>query len=230
MRVKLLIGLFCLLFISCEVVQYDGETRFVTKGIVLNSEGLPLPNINVEVTNSISKNSNNFISYTSSIAKTNANGEFICISPMATNTLQTTIKINSNSFNGLSSHVYNKIQDIDYQNYKIELNKIILRPFEENVSLTINFVKTNNSNFDIKKYQLVQENQSNIVYNNPFLSLYAGIDNTNSNNAYFNTFTVRKNEDVILKYTKINSFTGETEDIEMPISILEISENITINL
>lgn len=52
---KLLIGLFCLLFISCEVVKYDGETRFITKGIVLNSEGLPLPNINVEVTNSISK-------------------------------------------------------------------------------------------------------------------------------------------------------------------------------
>lgn len=130
----------------------------------------------------------------------------------------------------MSSQVFDRIQDIDYQNYKIELNSIILRPYDENVSLAINFVKTNNSNFDIKKYELVQENQSNIVYNNPFLCLYAGIDNTNSNNAYFNTFTVRKNVNVILKYTKINSFTGETENIEMPISILDISENTTINL
>jgi hypothetical protein len=212
---------------SCVGVEYDGETRFVTKGIIVDNQGNPIPNIQVSIVNSGPSSNSYDISYTSGIATTNANGEFICITPRATNTQETTIKINENGTNNLQRKSFERIQEIDYADYSINLPKIVLHPYSDVVTFAVSFVAVADSNLELKNYQIVQENQSNLIYNNPFLLIG---QSTTIYSTYYNQFSVKKNENLILKYTVFNKASGVIENFENTISVTEFPFDVSINL
>lgn len=203
--------LICLLFLvtSCDI-QYDGETKIVVTGNIIDENNAPLPNQDIEI--AVHGSENFFVSNTDLICygKSNNNGKFILIFPATIDNHRISISINDkiNKANALQSKVF-VVTKNNFENYKLDLDNIILYKNESitTLNLILNKTSTNKLVTDIK----IEGKQPN-----SYIDLNPLQDNTN----YFQqNYNVIKNQTIIVKYTIIdysnNSSTAQS--ISIPI-------------
>lgn len=209
---KKIIILICLVltFSSCEI-QYDGETRIVVEGQLIDKDGNSLSNKKIEI-NALGDGyiATDLISYTN----TDQNGKFSLAfpSPKTDNLLM--ISINENEKNELQ---YKQIIALkkNFKNYKLNLNQVIL--YQETAITQLQLILKNTTTSkqltDIK----IEGLQANYYTDlNPIIATgnYTPPPQT--------VFDVLKNQNITLSYTVID-YSGSTA------VITKYNENITIN-
>lgn len=219
--------LLCLLFLvtSCEI-QYDGETKIVVTGKLIDENGNPLSNKNVKVD---VEGEGGFIFFGSitnsdliSFGKSNQNGNFILIFPAPSENNLLRISIND-IIN--STEEYQSIKIIankkNFENYKLDLNKLVLFEKESLTTLKLTLNQTS-ANKEIKNIKIEGKQ--------PISSIDL-VDIPQNNNQYINTFyNVIKNQTIVLKYTIIDySNNGATtvQNISIPIANDAVNYTIT---
>lgn len=217
-RITLII---CILFYltSCEI-QYDGETKIVVTGKIIDQNGIPLSEKDIEVTISgggfIFPNSD-LISY----GKSDQNGNFILAFPAPKDDNQIFISINDiiNQTNEFQSKGI-IAQKNNFENYKLDLNNITLYKNESITTLKLILNQTS-TNKRLKDIQIEGKQPNNYIYLNPL----------QNNSDYLETYyTVLKNQTIVLKYTIIdysNSITPTTHSISIPINNDAVTYTIT---
>lgn len=213
--------IFCILFLvtSCEI-QYDGETKMVVAGKIIDQNGIPLSEKDIEVTIS----GGGFISPSSdliSFGKSDQNGNFTFIFPSPKNGDQIFISINDliNQFDEYQSKTFITTKN-NFENYKLDLDKIMLYKNESitTLKLILNQTSTNKQLTDIK---IEGKLTKSLIDLNP----------TQNNPDYLNTFfSVIKNQTIVLKYTIIdhsNAATPTINSISIPINKDAVTYTIT---
>lgn len=206
--------IFCILFLatSCEI-HYDGETKIVVTGKLIDQNENPLSKKDIEVTinggRALLSPSSDLISY----GKSDQNGNFTLIFPAPKNDNSISISIN-NIVNQTSEFQAKEIiaQKINFENYKLDLNKITLYKNESITTLKLILNNTTKSKqlIDIKIEGKLPNSYINLnpVQNDPFY--------------YLETYyQVIKNQNIILKYTIVdhsNTATPTTNSISIPIA------------
>lgn len=214
--------IFCILFLvtSCEI-QYDGETKIVVTGKIVDENENPIPNkyIQIDVLDGpgLILPGSDLISF----GKSDQHGNFTLIFPAPKDGNRISISINDiiNQFDEYQSKniIANKM---NFENYKLDLNNIILYKTESitALKLILNKTSTNKQLTDIK----IEGKQPN-----------SQIDlNPEQNNPdYLDTsFNVIKNQTVVLKYTIIdysNTPTPTTNSVSIPINNDAVTYTIT---
>jgi hypothetical protein len=203
--------ILCILFslISCEI-QYDGETKIVVTGKIVDENDIPISEKNIEV--SISGGgfitpSSDLISY----GKSDKNGNFTLAFPAPKNGNQIFISINDliNQTNEFQSKEFVAIKN-NFENYKLDLNKITLYKRESITTLKLILNQTS-TNKQLKDIEIEGKQANSYIDLNPILN----------NSDYLNTYySVVKNQTVTLKYIIIdhsNAATPTTHSISIPI-------------
>ena len=219
-RITLIICLL-LLVTSCEI-QYDGETKIVVTGKLVDPNGNSLSEKDVEVT--IDGGGGVFLSPRSdliSFGKSDQNGNFTLIFPAPKDGNRINISINDiiNQFDEFQSKTYIATKN-NFENYKLDLDKITLYNQESitTLRLILNQTSTNKQLKDIK----IEGKQPN---------RYVYLDPLQNNPDYLvNFYGVIKNQTIILKYTIIdysNSTTPTSHSISIPIVNDAVTHTIT---
>ena len=118
--------ILCILFslISCEI-QYDGETKIVVTGKIIDQNGNPIPEKNIDITiySDDMYTPSDLISY----GKSDQNGNFTLIFPAPKVDYKFSVSIN-NLINQTSEFQAKEIiaKKINFENYKLDLDKITL--------------------------------------------------------------------------------------------------------
>lgn len=212
--------IFCILFFvtSCEI-QYDGETKMVVTGKLIDENGNPIPHKNVDIT--IYSDGLYTPSDLISFGKSDQNGNFTLIFPAPKVDYKFSISINS-LINQTSELQAKEIiaQKINFENYKLDLDKITLYKNESitTLRLLLNQTSTNKQLTDIK----IEGKQANsLVDLNPL----------QNNSDYLNTnYFVIKNQTIVLKYTILdysNAATPTINSISIPINNDAVTYTIT---
>lgn len=136
---KRIILLICILFLvtSCEI-EYDGETKIAVTGKIIDENGNPLSEKDIEVTvdggGDFLSPSSDLISY----GKSDQNGNFTLIFPAPKNGNQIFISINDiiNQFSEFQRKTY-IAKEKKFENYKLDLNKITLYKNESITTLRL---------------------------------------------------------------------------------------------
>lgn len=219
-RITLLI---CILFLvtSCEI-QYDGETKIVVTGKLIDQNENPLSKKDIEVTinggEALFSPSSDLISY----GKSDQNGNFTLVFPAPKSENSISISIN-NIINQPSEFQTKEIiaQKINFENYKLDLNKITLYKNESITTLKVILNNTSKSKqlIDIKIEGKQPNSYINLnpIQNDPFYYL-----ETN--------YQVIKNQTIILKYTVVdhsNTATPTTNSVSIPIVNDAVTYTIT---
>ncbi|MEL1241908.1 hypothetical protein [Flavobacterium flavipallidum] len=217
---KILLFCFLLCLISCEI-QYDGETKIVLTGKLIDENGNSLPNKDIEVTinggGTLFSNSD-LISF----GKSNQDGSFSLIFPTPKNDNEISISINNqiNQANEFQEKEFS-VKKINFKNYKLDLNKITLYKKESitNLNLVLNRTSTNTRLENIKIEGKLPE-----FWINPNL--------LPDNSDYVETFyNVIKNQNITLKYTIIDysnsTITSKEETVIIPINDTPVTYNLT---
>lgn len=205
--------IFCILFwaTSCEI-QYDGETKMVVTGKLIDENGNSLPEKDIKITveggGFLLSPADDLISY----GKSDQNGNFTFIFPAPKNGNRIYISINDiiNQPNEFQSKTYVATEN-NFENYKLDLDKITIYKKESitTLRLVLNQTSTNKQLKDIK----IEGKQPNTsVYFNPL---------PNNSDYLVNFYDVIKNQTVVLKYTIIdysNSATPTNYSISIPIA------------
>jgi hypothetical protein len=212
---------FCVILTlsSCEI-QYDGETKIVVTGKIVDENDIPLSEKDIEVTIS----GGGFITPSSdliSFGKSDQNGNFTLIFPAPKDDYQIFISINDiiNQASEFQSKTYITTKN-NFENYKLDLNKITLFSQESitTLRLILNQTSTNKQLKDIK----IEGKQPNS---------YVYLDLLQNNPDYLvNFYGVIKNQTIILKYTIVdysNSATPTTHSISIPIVNDAVTHTIT---
>jgi hypothetical protein len=214
--------IFCVLFLvtSCEI-QYDGETKIAVTGKLIDQNGDPIPNKNVDIT--IYSDDMYTPSDLISFGKSDQNGNFTLIFPAPKVDYKFSISIN-NLINQTSEFQTKEIiaRRNNFENYKLDLNKITLYKKESITTLRLILNKTS-TNKQLKDIKIEGEQTNNYIDLNP---------NTEQNNPdYLDTyFNVIKNQTIVLKYTIIdysNSATPTNYSISIPIANDAVTYTIT---
>jgi hypothetical protein len=214
--------LICLLFLvtSCDI-QYDGETKIVVTGNIIDENNAPLPNQDIEI--AISGSENFFVSNTDLICygKSNDNGKFILIFPATIDNHRISISINDkiNKVNALQSKTF-LVRKNNFENYKLDLEIITLYKNESITTLKLILNGTSPSK-QIKDIKIEGKQPKNEIDLNP-LPNDSQFVNTN--------FTIIKNQTIVLKYTIIDySNNGATtvQSISIPIANDALTYTIT---
>lgn len=217
-RITLII---CILFslTSCEI-QYDGETKIVVTGKIVDENDIPLSEKDIEVTIS----GGGFILPSSdliSFGKSDQNGNFTLIFPAPKNGNQIFISINDiiNQTNEFQSKEI-IAQKNNFENYKLDLNNITLYKNESITTLKLILNQTS-TNKQLKDIEIEGKQPNNYIDLNPL----------QNNSDYLKTnYYVIKNQTVVLKYTIIdfsNSSTPTTHSISIPIINDAVTHTIT---
>jgi hypothetical protein len=218
---KQILLFFCLLLFltSCEI-QYDGETKIVVTGKIVDENGSPIPEKNIEIT--IFSDGTYAPSDLISFGKSDQNGDFTLVFPNPKGAgYDISISINNqiNRTDVFQSKEINALKN-NFENYKLDLNKITLYKRESITDLQLLLNKTS-ANKEIKDIQIVgKQTNSNIDLN---------LETKNPNS--FNTnYSVIKNQNIILKYTIIdysNSTAPTTYSIPIQIKNDAVTYTIT---
>ena len=138
--------LICILFLvtSCEI-QYDGETKIVVTGKLIDENGNPISNKNIDIT--IYSDDPYTPSDLISFGKSNQNGNFTLIFPAPTIDYKFSISIN-NQINQTSEFQTKEIiaKRNNFENYKLDLDNIILYKKESITTLKLILNKTSTNN------------------------------------------------------------------------------------
>lgn len=209
---KQILLITCIFFslTSCEI-QYDGETKIVVTGKIIDQNGIPIPEKKIYITvsgESTLFSPSDLISY----GKSDQNGNFTLIFPAPKGEYDFTISINS-LINQTSEYQAKDIiaRKKNFENYKLDLDEITLFKNESitNLKLILNKVSSNKQLKDI----LIEGKQANSHID--LNSIQNGSDYLETN--YF----VVKNQTIILKYTVADlssSATPTTHSISIPIN------------
>lgn len=206
--------LILLLLNSCDI-QYDGETKIVFKGRVLEHNNSPIANKEIKVFVNRETAYLPFVYYYPSesnfigLTKTDANGYYTIVIPKPTsNYSDIIVEINDNN-NNYNSKQFINIKDNNFFNYELNLNTIKLYKKEELCNLNIIPNQVNPEN-ELLEISLEGEIANEITY------LNLPID---YNYHYETIKKVLKNQVVILKYKYKNYNTN---------SVISNTENISI--
>ncbi|MBX9808187.1 MAG: Ig-like domain-containing protein [Flavobacteriaceae bacterium] len=208
---KQIILLICILFLvtSCEI-EYDGETKIAVTGKIIDENGNPLSEKDIEVTvdggGSLLSPSSDLISY----GKSDQNGNFTLIFPAPKNGNQIFISINDiiNQFSEFQRKIY-IAKEKKIENYKLDLNKITLYKNESitTLRLVLNNTTPNKQIKDIKiegKRADFQIDLSDIPNNSNYLETFYGII---------------KNQNIILRYTVVDYSNSPIISTEQTVSV-----------
>lgn len=201
--------LICIIFLvtSCEI-QYDGETKIAVTGKLIDENGNPISNKNIDIT--IYSDDPYTPSDLISFGKSNQNGNFTLIFPAPTIDYKFSISIN-NQINQTSEFQTKEIiaKRNNFENYKLDLDNIILYKKESitTLKLILNKTSTNKSVTDIK----IEGKQPN-----SYIDLNPLQDNTNYIQQSYN---VLKNQTIVVKYTIIDYSNNSStlQSISIPI-------------
>ncbi|WP_269242475.1 Ig-like domain-containing protein [Flavobacterium limnophilum] len=212
--------ILCILFslISCEI-QYDGETKIVVTGKIIDQNGNPIPEKNIDITiySDDMYTPSDLISY----GKSDQNGNFTLIFPAPKVDYKFSVSIN-NLINQTSEFQAKEIiaKKINFENYKLDLDKITLYKRESitTLKLILNHTSTNKQLKDIE----IEGKQANS---------YIDLNPLQNNSDYLNTYySVVKNQTILLKYTIIdhsNAATPTAHSISIPIINDAVTYTIT---
>jgi hypothetical protein len=207
--------LICILFLvtSCEI-QYDGETKIVVTGKLIDENGKSISNKDIQI--DVLDGPGLILPGTDliSFGKSDQNGHFTLIFPAPRDGNRIFISINDiiNSFDEYQSKniIFNKK---NLKNYKLDLNTLVLYKNESITTLKL-LLNGTSPNKQIKDIQ-IEGKQPNtridlVVY--PILN----------NNPIINTsYNIIKNQTVIVKYTVIdysNNRATTVQSISIPIA------------
>lgn len=225
---KILILLF-LTFISCGI-EYDGETKLVTKGKLISKDGTPISNLKVSVYHQLFGSPGAIIfpgipgEYVEiAVDYTNENGEFLLINPMPKNEDQSIVMINDLEINNLQKKSFTKIKNKDFENYKLDLKNIKLFSNSEIVNLAIE-LEFQTPNIRLVEVNLIGDDATKEVGINPFL--FSDIDFY----YYLPIYQVKKNQIITVEYKIKNVISNiiTTSTVEIP--IFEDAVNYTLIL
>lgn len=224
---KATISLFILILFSSCVLQYDGETKLITKGRIVDENNQPIPNITVSIVNIIYSNPGAIIippiagDYNViSSNKTDSNGEFLMVSPASINENENSILIDQS--NTYQAKMFDKILRKDFIDYKLDLGTVKLFKTLNIVDLnvTLNLVNFQNR---ITRLKIIGNDASKVVSYNPFL---------NSENQFYTDYfvgQVAKNQTVLLEYDVLNLNSNLSVTLQQSIQINEDNVNYTLD-
>lgn len=217
---KILFFCFLLYLISCEI-QYDGETKIVLIGKLIDENENPLPDKDIEVTiygGSTILSSSDLISY----GKSNQDGSFTLIFPAPKNDNEISISINNliNQTNEFQEKEF-RAKKNNFENYKLDLNKITLYKKESvtNLKLILNTTSTN-------------KRLENIKIEGKLPNFYINLNPLSDSSGYLETFyNVIKNQNITLKYTIIDysnsTIVSKEETVIIPINDTPVIYNLS---
>ena len=221
---KKFIILFTLILSSCGI-EYDGETKIVVKGKVVDDNNNPI--INKEVNLYVSKNEIYFPfffyapSEENNIGKTttNNNGEYTMVIPKPRENYSEIIVETNSAVNNLNQKQYRNIQIGNFINYELNLPTSIL--YNKNDLATLNIIPNQiNQNNELKNIELIGLVPNEVEYFNLPEDYY-----------FYDELErlVKKNQTIILRYTVMNHNTNTTSVIDENI-VIDNSNQIDFTL
>ncbi|MBF4471277.1 carboxypeptidase-like regulatory domain-containing protein [Flavobacterium sp. HJJ] len=219
---KQILLFFCLFIFltSCEI-QYDGETKIVVTGKIVDENGIPIPEKKIDIT--IYGDGTYAPSDLVSYGNTDQNGSFTLIFPAPKGDYNFSIAINNliNESSEFQSKEFFAKRN-NFENYKLDLNKITLYKTKSITYLKL-ILNNTSKNKQIKDIQIEGKQTDSYIDLNP--------EPNNPNYYYPNTnFTVIKNQNIILKYTIIdysNSAVTTPYSITIPVNNDAVTYTIT---
>lgn len=217
--------LLVLLATSCSI-EYDGGTKIVVKGKIINSNNIPIENQEVNLFVSRNDAFIPFLFYVPSEtnyigkATTNSNGDFTLVIPKPTNNFSEIIVETNSNFNNLNRKQFRNIQNSNFINFELNLPTSVLFNKSDLAILSIIPNNTNPAN-ELKKIELIGVLPNEVEYINPI-----------ENETFYFDFNrlVKKNQTIVLRYTVFNYNTNATTIQDENINIDGSNEiNYTLN-
>ena len=202
--------LLFLIFVSCDIT-YDGETRLISETNVIDRNGNPLSGIEVSI-----RASNGFDSHYVSKGVSDAKGNTTLVFPKPeTSDLVISFSNEESEYETLS---YYNIKIADFDNYKHQLNEVILLKSNDVTFLEIHFLNTSNENIVVEDYSI-----EGLIYKDYYME--------EEPYDYYSDlyFRVAKNQTIQLHYTLRNFSTGIKSEHTTSIIVQNESINETIN-
>ena len=208
---KIFLFLFLFSIIGCTI-QFDGETKLVTEGKIVDKQGNPIVSKKIKIY-AYNHYDSNLISY----GNTDENGYFSLVfpAPMYIDD-QVIIEVNENQNDNYQNKMIYSLRS-NFTNYKLNLNTIVLFGTTDITQLQIilNHVNSNTSITDIQVEGLLPNEIEDLNSVNPF-DYQSDV-----------SFNVIKNQTVILKYKIIQN--GIPTNFSQNITISNSPVNYTLN-
>jgi hypothetical protein len=212
---KKIVILLVFMLSSCGI-EYDGGTKIIIKGKVVDSDNNPIEN--KEINLFVLRESYGFPllfyvpSEENNIGKaiTNKMGEYTIVIPKPSNNFSEIIVETNSDSNNLNRKQFRNIQNSNFINFELVLPTSVLYKSSDLATLNVNPNNVNPSN-ELRKIEFIGVLPNEFVYFNPIENQLDFID--------FNRL-VKKNQTIILRYTVFN-YTTNTTMIQ--------DENIVIN-
>ncbi|OBX20923.1 MULTISPECIES: hypothetical protein [Bizionia] len=202
------LGLFCF---NCTI-QYDGDTRLVANGQLLDRNANPIANHDIEIWaythyNGSYGNSSDLISLT----KTNNLGEFEMVFPQAKGNISYEIKALDNTYTYQNKTVSNikTFNFVDYTFSSTNLFNLIETDDIMQLTILLNHVNTDNQIIDISIDGILA---NNYVYVNPQVE---------PEPYYYDSYyeTVAKNQSLIINYDVRNNSTQTVSSLQETLDV-----------
>ena len=212
---KKIVILLVFILSSCGI-EYDGGTKIVIKGKVVDSDNNPIENKEINLFVTRESYGFPFLFYVPSeennIGKaiTNSMGEYTIVIPKPSNNFSEIIVETNSDSNNLNRKQFRNIQNSNFINFELVLPTSVLYKNSDLATLNVNPNNVNPSN-ELRKIEFIGILPNEFVYFNPIENELNFID--------FNRL-VKKNQTIILRYTVFNYITNTT--------IIQ-DENIVIN-
>lgn len=210
------------LLISCEI-QYDGETKLVVKGVIVDENNQPISGKDVKLIVSRDNgygylysipNEDNYIGKTTS----KSDGSFVMVIPKPENFSQIIVETNSNdNLLNLKQFVNIKMSNFNYFELVLPQTKLYKKADLSLLNVIPNQVTPN--------YQLLK-----IEYVGDISNEYELINPLEYNDLYNTTVSVKKNQTIIIRYTVKDFVSNQILELEQNVIIGDTSEtNYTLN-
>lgn len=211
---KRILCLLLLVLVSCEI-EYDGETKLLVKGIIIDENNNPITNQDIKLFVSRASASVPFVFYLPSEsnfigkATTDSNGVYMMVIPKPKSNFSEILMLINEEQNQYNQKQLRNIKIEDFVNF--ELNLGVKKIYNvSNLSLLTVTPNQINSNKELIRVEYVGEVANEIEYINPLAT----------DNLYYEmTKKVRKNQNLVIRYTLKNYSTNADEIIEETVII-----------
>ena len=210
---KLFLLLLVPLLFGCDI-QYDGNTKLVVKGSVVDENNNPITNKVVNLYVSRTAFTFPFILYipseTNYIGKatTDSNGNYVMVIPQPSNFSEIIVETNDES-NQLNGKQFRNINLSNFTNFQFTAptSKLYLKSNLANLTVNLNNI---NSSTELLKLEYIGNIPNEIELINPLVEDYPN---------FIQNINVAKNQTVILQYKTINHLTNVTATNQVNITI-----------
>lgn len=211
------------LFFGCEI-QYDGNTKLVVKGSVVDVNNNPVTNKDINLYVSRESGAIPFLFYfpgeSNFIGKTttDSNGNYVMVIPQPQNFTEIIIETNDTN-NQLNGKQFRNINLSNFTDYQIALptTKLYLKSSLSN--LTVNLNQTNSS-IELQKLEYIGNIPNEIEFINPL---------ENNSLDIIQNLNVEKNQTIVLKYTVFDHLNQTTSTLQQNI-IIDNSDTLNYTL